>query len=187
MRLNKTKLYQKDNAILWYFPQAFAGYQIDDFNSLPWQQNPIRVFGKEYLEPRLTCYFGPKYTYSSVSWPARELAEELIQIQNKLFEQVGFLSNAVLCNYYRNGADSMGWHADNEKEIDQEIIASVSFGATRKMEFRHIQTKERFGVELHHGDLLIMENFQNSWQHAIFKKKVSAPRINLTFRRIITH
>lgn len=186
MELRKTKLFQRENEILWYFPQIFSNYHLDDFAGLPWQQNSIFVFGKEYLEPRLTCYFGPKYKYSSIEWPVREMPIELHRIQSILSSITGFNGNAVLCNFYRNGADSMGWHSDNEREIDQRSIASISFGASRKMEFRNKKDKGRISVELHHGDLLLMENFQESWQHAIFKKKESKPRINLTFRQIMS-
>jgi alkylated DNA repair dioxygenase AlkB len=184
MQLTKTALYQRGNEVLWYFPQVFSSFSVDDFFDLPWQQNTIRVFGKMFLEPRLTCYFGPKYAYSTIEWPARDLPNELEMLRAEIQKITGFNSNAVLCNLYRGGLDSMGWHADNEKEIDQHAIASVSFGASRKMEFRHIATKERLSVELHHGDLLMMEDFQQNWQHAIFKKKMADPRINFTFRLI---
>ena len=47
-------------------------------------------------------------------------------------------NNGLLLNFYRNGADSMGWHADDEPELGiNPVIASVSFGETRTFQFKH--------------------------------------------------
>lgn len=151
-----------------------------------WKQNSIRVFGKEYLEPRLTEWFGPPYKYSSIQWPEKELPECLLGLREEIEKMAGVSFNSVLLNYYRNGQDSMGWHSDDEPEMDGTIIASVSFGAPRTIRFRHKQTKKTFNVELLHGSVLLMHNFQENWQHAIPKRtQLNASRLNLTFRKII--
>ena len=95
--------------------------------------------------------------------------------------------NACLFNQYRDGQDSMGWHRDNEPEINPSCIASVSFGASRDFVIRHRTTKEKWLVHLHHGDLLVMENLQDAYEHALPKRlRVGEPRINLTLRRILS-
>ena len=89
---------------------------------------------------------------------------------------------------YRNGQDSNGWHADDEKELGQNpIIASLSFGATRRFDLKHKLTNERISFELNSGSLLVMGGeMQHFWKHQIPKqKKIDEPRINLTFRKII--
>ena len=96
--------------------------------------------------------------------------------------------NSVLANLYRNGDDAMGWHSDDEPCNGPEpIIASVSFGATRRFDFRHRVTKQKVSVFLPHGSLLIMAGrSQDQWQHQIARTtRVSEPRINLTFRNVI--
>ena len=89
---------------------------------------------------------------------------------------------------YRDGNDSNGWHADNERELGiNPIIASVSFGATRPFHFKHRTIKEqRYKLPLEHGSLLVMKGeMQHHWLHQIAKtKKEIQPRINLTFRNI---
>ncbi|NQX91339.1 MAG: alpha-ketoglutarate-dependent dioxygenase AlkB, partial [Flavobacteriales bacterium] len=102
-----------------------------------WKQNTIKVFGKEYLEPRLTEYYGPEYQYSSIRWPQQPFPEWLSPLHSKICELVEFPFNSVLLNYYRHGQDSMGWHRDNEPEMDSSLIASVSFGAERVFKIRH--------------------------------------------------
>ncbi|MEY3397442.1 MAG: hypothetical protein RL220_36 [Bacteroidota bacterium] len=152
---------------------------------IPWHQNEIKLFGKTYPEPRLTSWFGPPYRYSGISWKEKAMPPELENIRRKLSDMLCFPFNSVLCNYYRDGQDSMSWHSDNEPEMDQELIASLSIGGTRTFRFRKKGMKHSSGAQLEHGSLLVMQNFQSLWQHSIPKsKKECAPRINLTFRRI---
>lgn len=172
---------------LEYISGAFESLALESLaESIEWTQNDIQIFGKVYKEPRLTAWFGPKYQYSSIKWPARELPPSLEKIQNKLIDLTNFHFNAVLLNYYRDGQDSMGWHRDNESEIDQRCIASISLGTARNIDFRHRRKKElKQRIKLEHGSLLFMWNCQEDWEHQIPKsKKISEARINLTFRRI---
>ena len=101
--------------------------------------------------------------------------------------QVNFTT--VLLNLYRNGNDSMGYHADNEKELGKKpVIASVSFGAERFIHFQHNDIKnEKQKILLEHGSLLIMKGeTQHFYKHQIPKTtKPIGARINLTFRTII--
>jgi alkylated DNA repair dioxygenase AlkB len=94
----------------------------------------------------------------------------------------------VLLNLYRDGLDSNGWHSDDEKELgNQPVIASVSLGIERTFQLRHKKNKKlRHNLLLEHGSLLLMRGTtQENWQHQIPKsKKITAERINLTFRCI---
>ncbi|MCH8083059.1 MAG: alpha-ketoglutarate-dependent dioxygenase AlkB, partial [Myxococcales bacterium] len=97
--------------------------------------------------------------------------------------------NSVLLNLYRDGADSMGWHSDDEPELgERPVIASLSLGATRRFRLRHRRRKEleAVAIELENGSLLIMEgDTQRFWKHQVSKsKRVAEPRVNLTFRNI---
>ena len=79
-----------------------------------------------------------------------------------------------------------GW--DNEKELGvNPVIASVSFGAERKFQFRHYRQKEKMiSIILQNGSLLIMKGSTNHhWEHQLPKTKtVNTERINLTFRSV---
>jgi alkylated DNA repair dioxygenase AlkB len=106
-------------------------------------------------------------------------------VENILDEQF----NSGLVNFYRNGDDSMGWHADDERELGPNpIIASANFGATRKMKFKELGGGQRkIDVILDHGDILVMGGaLQHHWQHMVPKQdNVKEPRLNITFRNII--
>ena len=96
--------------------------------SIRWQQNQIKVFGKTYDEPRLVSWFGPMaYTYSNLTLKAQKLPSVLEGEMNKINRILALELNSVLCNFYRNGTDSVGWHADNEPEMHGDIV-SLSLG-----------------------------------------------------------
>ena len=151
-----------------------------------WRQNDIRVFGQWNKEPRLTAWWGPAYQYANVAWPSRPLDGDVGALTNKVMQLTGTEYNGVLINGYRNGQDSMGWHRDNEPEIDPTSIASLSLGATRTFKIRDRRTKHVINVDLGHGDLLVMEHLQDVHEHSVPKRmKVGEPRMNFTFRRLV--
>jgi alkylated DNA repair dioxygenase AlkB len=180
-----------------FHPNFFSVKEADVFfqvlqDRLAWQQEPIWMFGKQVLQPRLTALYGdPKvpYGYSGIAMEALPFTEELELIKNRLqaFTEQEFTH--VLCNYYRDGQDSMGWHRDNEPILGKNpTIASLTFGATRAFQLRPYGKKEpKLSLELSHGSLLLMGGeSQHFWEHQLPKtKKVLAPRINLTFRKLI--
>lgn len=156
-------------------------------NAIDWKQNQFNIQGKTIPFPRLTNYFGEfPYKYSGILNPAAPMPDIIKEISNKV-NLAGYKNNAVLCNYYRDGNDSIGWHCDDEKEMPEgHCISSVSLGDTRT--FR-IKPKEKqaayFSFQLKHGDLFIMGGrFQEHYLHHIAKEENKDERINLTFRII---
>jgi alkylated DNA repair dioxygenase AlkB len=111
----------------------------------------------------------------------------LTQLKQQLESVCSQSFNSVLANLYRDGRDSMGCHADDEKELGQNpTIASLSFGETRLLRFKHTDSGFKLDIELNHGDLLIMAGeLQHHWRHELPKtRKPKQARINLTFRQI---
>ena len=110
-------------------------------------------------------------------------------IKSTVEEISGCTFNSCLLNLYHNGSEAMSWHSDNEKEIlENSAIASVSFGAERKFGFRHNSTKEEISLMLENGSVLIMKDeVQKFWKHKLYTStKIKEPRINLTFRTIVS-
>ncbi len=155
-----------------------------------WKQEDITVYGKTYPTPRLTAWYGDPqtaYTFSGSKWEPYPWNADLLFIKEKVEKAAGATFNSVLLNLYRNGADSVGWHRDNEEELGRNpVIASVSFGETRPFHIRHKFRKElaRMEIPLTHGSLLLMAGpMQHYWEHQVPKTaKPISPRINLTFR-----
>ena len=156
-----------------------------------WRHDKIKLFGKEIFQPRLTALFGEsgkKYSYSGLEMKPEPFTRELEEIRKRCEKYSKTSFNVCLANFYRDGSDSMGWHADDEKELGKKpVIASVSFGAERVFHLKHKKaTTAKHKIRLQHGSLLIMKGTtQEFWKHQLPKtKKLVGPRINLTFRKI---
>ena len=157
-----------------------------------WHRPRIFIYGRWVQSPRLAAWYGDKgavYQYSSMTNQPLPWIDELRELRRMVVQACGSRFNSVLANYYRSGADSMGWHSDDERELGADpLIASVSLGGNRRFLFRHRKDKHaaKYEVILEHGSLLVMDRgVQGEWQHAIPKtKREVLPRINLTFRNV---
>ncbi|WP_276165831.1 alpha-ketoglutarate-dependent dioxygenase AlkB family protein [Zobellia alginiliquefaciens] len=180
-----------------YYPNFMDQEEADGyFNVLrketPWQQDDITVFGKTYAQPRLTALYGNNgkpYSYSNLIMKPYAFTAELLGVKKKVEKITNLTFTTCLLNLYRNGQDSNGWHADNEKELGENpIIASVTLGQERFFHLKHRENKSlKKKILLKHGSLLIMKgSTQKHWLHQIPKTaKDVDERINLTFRIVI--
>lgn len=184
------------DATIIYYPHFFDKKEADAIfaqltNDIPWQQDDIRAFGKIHRQPRLTALFGNEgksYSYSNVKMQPHPWTLLLQKIKSYVESVSDTNFTTVLLNQYRDGKDSNGWHADNEKELGTNpIIASVSFGAERVFQLKHNSISVlKQNILLEHGSLLVMKGTtQHFWKHQIPKTaKPIGSRINLTFRVI---
>lgn len=184
------------DAEIIYYPHFFDKKEADVIfaelkKDIPWQQDDICVYGKIHPQPRLTALFGNEgkpYSYSNIKMQPHSWTMLLQKIKSHIETVVETDFTTVLLNYYRDGKDSNGWHADNEKELGiNPIIASVSFGAERVFQLKHNSIPDqKQNILLEHGSLLLMKGTtQHCWKHQIPKtSKPIGERINLTFRVI---
>jgi alkylated DNA repair dioxygenase AlkB len=186
----------KDGEVL-YFPNLYTEKQSKLFmdiltEKVRWQQDKIKMFGKEHNLPRLTSWYGDgglPYYYSGIKMlPNKVDFDELSLVKMAVELQTDNRFNSVLLNLYRDGKDSVSWHSDDEKELGTNpIIASLTFGSTRVFKFRHKEdNKLQREIELTPGSLVIMKGeTQHMWEHSVPKtSKEIGPRINLTFRNM---
>jgi alkylated DNA repair dioxygenase AlkB len=159
--------------------------------AIAWKQETIQMYGKVLNIPRLTAWYGDNaktYAFSGKKFDPNPWTPELLMIKQRVEDAAGMAFNSVLLNDYRNGNDSVAWHADNEPELGvNPVIASVSFGQMRRFEVRHkLDHKLKYAVDLENGSLLVMRgDLQHNWEHQVPKsKKATSERINLTFRVI---
>lgn len=176
-----------------FFTQSKSDFYLQQLQkNLEWRHEPIRIFGKMVMQPRLTALYGDPdrpYGYSGISMNPLVWTKELFELKEAIEKFTGDEFTHVLCNLYRDGQDSMGWHRDNEAVLGKNpSIASVTFGATRVFQIRHYETKShKIDLPLTHGSLLLMTGeSQQHWEHQIPKsRKAFGPRINLTFRKLL--
>lgn len=179
-----------------YFPNFIDGEKADSYfeflrEKVTWQQDDITVFGKTYAQPRLTALFGNNgkpYSYSNITMYPYKFPAPLLEIKREVEVKASVVFTTCLLNLYRDGNDSNGWHADNEKELGHNpVIASITLGQERFFHLKHRKKKAlRHKLLLEHGSLLLMRGeTQQHWLHQIAKtKKAIGERINLTFRVI---
>ncbi len=159
-------------------------------NTINWENDEAIIFGKRIITKRKVAWYGAEefsYTYSKVTKTATLWTPELLSLKEKVEKESGETYNSCLLNLYHSGDEGMAYHSDGEKMLKKNgAIASVSLGAERKFSFKHKKTKERIDVFLERGSLLVMKDVtQTHWLHRLPPtKKVSSPRINLTFRTI---
>ena len=195
---SEIKSYKIDlpDANLLYFPNFLLEKVADELftkllTTLHWEQHNIKLFGKTIAQPRLTALYSStnvNYSYSGLQLQPHPYTDELKNLNTLITQITKANFTHCLANLYRDGNDSMGWHSDNEKELGKEpLIASISLGAVRNFQLKHIKNPElKQSMFLEHGSLLIMKgSTQEFWKHQLPKsKKINDPRINLTFRTI---
>ncbi|PXX23286.1 alkylated DNA repair dioxygenase AlkB [Arenibacter sp. ARW7G5Y1] len=192
---NKIELPLPDSEII-YYPNFLKTSEADHYlkiirETTPWQQDRITVFGKTHPQPRLTALFGDNskpYSYSNITMHPHLFTAELLELRNKLKTEFGIHFTSSLINLYRNGKDSNGWHADDERALGRNpVIASISLGQVRYFHLKHKLKKDlKFKLLLEHESLLLMKGeTQHCWYHQIPKtSKNIQERINITFRVI---
>ena len=168
-----------------------ANYYFDCLmTTIKWENDHANIFGKLILTKRKVAWYGDsdfEYTYSSITKRALPWTKELLELKLIAEQKSNEKYNSCLLNLYHTGEEGMAWHSDDEKSLKKNAaISSLSFGAERKFSFKHKSTKETVSILLEHGSLLVMKDTtQTNWLHRLPPtKRISKPRINLTFRTI---
>ena len=185
------------DADLLFWGQVDLGRPYDSLlkeliDTTDWRQEEITVYGKSYLQPRLSAWHGDlSYSYSGIRLEPLPWTPTLLDLKARVEALTEHEFNSVLLNYYRDQNDSMGMHSDDERELgSQPAIASLSLGDERTFLLKHKTRKDLKTVKLAlpAGSLLLMRgDTQQYWRHGINKETcLCGPRINLTFRAIRT-
>lgn len=153
-------------------------------------KNPqIVVYGKICHQHRSIGFFSNDsigYHYSgqlAKSQPLTDNLQELLDQVNELY-QADF--NGILINKYENGCDYISAHSDDEKDLSNIGVISLSYGATRKFRIRDKITKKIVkDIPLIEYEIVQMGgDFQKEFTHEIpMEKKITAPRYSFTFRK----
>ncbi len=178
---------------LYYYGPIFSATEANKWQHLltqkvAWKNDELLMFGKKIVTSRKVALYADNtttYTYSKQTKQALALTTELLQLKQIIEAKTAQTFNMCLLNLYHHGKESMGWHSDNESELQHNgSIASISLGAERKFMFKHKESKKVIALNLEHGSLLLMKGLiQQHWLHQLpAMAKVEAPRINLTFR-----
>jgi alkylated DNA repair dioxygenase AlkB len=178
--------------VVWY-PDWLAAdvaerARLQLIEEVAWKQESIGTPGGRVPMPRLTAWQGEAnavYVYSGIRNLPQAWTPTVAELKTAAEALCEHRFNSVLINRYRNGMDSVAWHADHERELGpQPVIASVSLGVARRFDLRHNKTGVVESYQLRGGSLLLMHgNTQAEWRHRVPKEpRIAGERINLTFR-----
>lgn len=158
------------------FDEAFSDHVFKKLlHEIPWKNDEWIIYDKHHVTARKVAWFGKHHKW----------LPELLEMKEDIEAITGVRYRNVLLNLYEDGNVGLGWHSDREHWEEDSSIASVSLGAERRFDFRHNDTNEKVSIVLEHGSLLEIKGLlQHFWKHHLPKsKKVTLPRINLTFRK----
>lgn len=163
-------------------------------STIAWRCDQALVLGKIIETKRKVAWYADtvdgkpfSYSYSGVTKQSIPFTEELRALKELVEQHSSESYNSCLLNLYHCGEEGMAWHSDGETDLEKNgAIASLSFGVERKFTFKHKVSKQVVALQLKPGSLLVMKGAtQQHWLHRLPPtKKVSEPRINLTFRTI---
>lgn len=186
----------KDGVVNYYGPimkhKEANRYFQELWDTIAWKKDVVKIYGKRIETKRKVAWYGDQpfeYTYSNSTKKALSWTPELLKLKEFTEKLTQETYNSCLLNLYHSGEEGMAWHSDAEKDLKKNgAIASLSFGAERKFAFKHKESKEKVGLILDHGSLLVMKgSTQSYWLHRLPPTKlVKTPRINLTFRTIVS-
>jgi len=143
--------------------------------TVPWKQGRRRMWDRMVDDPRLS------------HWGRRSdppLDPALTEVHRALERRYRRELRGPALNYYRDGRDSVAWHADRElRELDDTIVAIVTLGTRRPFLLRPKGGGPSLDVAPGSGDVLVMGGAaQRGWEHAVPKTARSGPRISVSFR-----
>lgn len=165
------------------------------WDSHPVERNEIFIFNKYQKVPRWQQAYGQNYQFSgntAVAQPITEMLKKYIDWANMNEIKKGRIGglNGILVNWYQYGEHYIGWHSDDESQLDQNApIYTISLGTTRTFKIREKKNKKNVtNYELENNDFLIMGGeFQKHYQHHLPKrKKCKHSRISITIRKFNT-
>lgn len=169
------------NSNIMYFSSVFSGSESNKYyqylEKLPyWEKRPIIVAGRKCQQNRLTCFFAEdtnlNYFYSGIDNNGHQFTPEIISIKEKVEYLLGYKYkfNYCLLNYYQDGNQNIGMHSDDETDLVEPVIASISFGAERFFDFQHKfkKTIPKKRLTLENGSLLVMAgSTQKYYKHGV--------------------
>jgi alkylated DNA repair dioxygenase AlkB len=149
----------------------------------------IYIYGKEATQHRNIGFFSDEsigYRYSNQLAKSQALTQVLKKLLDEVNELYDADFNGILVNKYVDGNDYIGKHSDDEKNLSNIGVVSLSYGSTRKFRVRDKKTNKIVkDVLIKHNQIMHMGgNFQKEFTHEIpIEKKITTPRYSFTFRK----
>jgi alkylated DNA repair dioxygenase AlkB len=143
--------------------------------TVEWRRGRRRMYDRVLDDPRLSRWYP-----ADAALPHAFLGE----VAAALARDYGVPLTTLGLNYYRDGSDSVAFHADRElRDVDDTIIAIVTLGCRRPFLVRPTGGGRSVDVAPAGGDLLVMGGAcQRGYEHGVPKVASAGPRVSCTWR-----
>jgi alkylated DNA repair dioxygenase AlkB len=153
---------------------------------LPWRGDDVEMYGRIVAQPRLGVWWKLGLEPELLTEAGTACLARIARVADQLSARYGVDIDAIGCNLYRTGADSVAFHGDRHARTDGDpdaVVAIVSLGSPRRLLLRPRGGGRSRAFVLHPGDLFVMGgSCQRTWEHGIPKAVGAGPRISVTFR-----
>lgn len=142
---------------------------------LPWRSGRRQMYDRMVDVPRLVTHFDRVGSHPP---PERleVLAERFEAHYQRPFQTIG-------CNWYRNGDDSVAWHADKVPRPGDSVVAIIGVGERRPFLVRPSTGGPARKWLIGDGDLIVLGGtIQAHWHHAVPKVRSAGERISIMVR-----
>nr|QBK90321.1 MAG: alkylated DNA repair dioxygenase [Pithovirus LCPAC103] len=171
-------------------------------HDINWNTYKADMYGTVVTFPRLNANMSDSKFQADTYWQENpgSWSEPIYQVKQRLQKLTGRKFSYGHLGYYKTGDNSLGYHSDREL-CDGDIIASVSFGATRRFILRERYLPDgkirksgppNYEVWLKGGSLFIFDQLsaRDCYKHSIPKCRkmdnytdpYGLGRVNITFR-----
>jgi len=152
-------------------------------DDVPWTKVEYPMYGKTRITPRHTWCYG-RLNDTIVAYRGKRFQTELFpdwlaRLRDSVARETGFKANAAILNFYISGNDHITWHADDEKFLAENTVASISLCAERVFSMRN--NEHRYDITLRDGSLIMM--YQGT-EHCLDAQPGVLGRFNITFRKL---
>ncbi len=143
-------------------------------HDISWRCGQRPMYDRIVAVPRLTAHF--QRADASLPEGMDLLARRFEKHYASAFPTIG-------CNLYRNGNDSVAWHADKVRRPGDSIVAIIGLGERRPFLIRPMGGGTSRKWLVGDGDLIVLGGtIQAGWQHAVPKVSHSGPRLSIMIR-----
>ncbi len=149
--------------------------------AVPWTRGRRQMYDRMVDDPRLTRRYAPD---EALPHPV------LGSVRAELAARYDVEPGGAGCNHYRDGNDSVAFHADRElrdREADA-IVAVLTLGERRPFLMRPMRSRGDSARRSRDfapgpGDLVVMGGrCQRTWEHGVPKVARAGPRVSVTWR-----
>lgn len=174
-------------------------------NLRPRDPQYICMWGTQVELPRRQLCGGVNYRFSGEDHPPVEIPVEVdaegtpFPVQAKDFLRFvqenmaadGVVYNQYLLNFYENGGEYIGWHSDDETQLDPNAniyCVTLCEGEARTFAVKSKDGAEKINLPLLNNSLIVMgAGMQKTHKHTVPKRKnCNGRRISITVRAVLS-